>query len=357
MSTLQELIRYCNKDQHQGAILLTGEWGCGKTYLIEKELEEALSETHYIVRLSLFGVDSIDALKDAVRKEWLFVCTPLLGKVNEHRDQMKRSNFINAINSILKTLNPVAGNFASAVVAVNPLEYIPLEPEVEDVHAGVKKKVVLVFDDMDRCKLDWIEVVGCINGYCENIGFKTIIIANEAALNLTEENIAAYRIIKEKTISRTVLYVPDFREIIHSIVSEDGWPSQEYADYLAEKEQKIHDIFASDPPKRTDRLAKYHNIRSLMCALNEFYRIYEIMTEEQISDIDRTFYSFVVYMIVSKSGIVKNGAACFDVSEEDIIRLYPDYSSDAMPESIRQWIEYGVWEEDAIRKDLCRRGE
>ena len=41
MDTLEELVRYCNEDHHLGALLLTGEWGCGKTYLIDNNLTEA----------------------------------------------------------------------------------------------------------------------------------------------------------------------------------------------------------------------------------------------------------------------------------------------------------------------------
>ena len=86
MSTLHELVRYCTQERHQGAILLTGEWGCGKTYLVEKKLSEALSETHCIVHVSLFGMEDIDALNDAVRKQWLYVCTPFLGKMNQNKE-------------------------------------------------------------------------------------------------------------------------------------------------------------------------------------------------------------------------------------------------------------------------------
>ena len=45
MSTLSELIHYCNEDDPVGAVLLLGEWGCGKTYLIEKDLAGALKDT------------------------------------------------------------------------------------------------------------------------------------------------------------------------------------------------------------------------------------------------------------------------------------------------------------------------
>ena len=203
MSTLQELIRYCNEDQHLGALLLTGEWGSGKTYLIEKELADALRDTHFIVRVSLFGVDSIESMRDAVRRQWLLTCTPLLGKLQKGRDGLDKSNrFLNAFNSILRIFNPVAGNVASAIITVDPLEYIPLEPEVDDyLSSGRRKEVVLVFDDLIHSKLDWADVVGNINEYCENLGFKTILIANEEVINAsTKLGDAVYKRMKEKTI-------------------------------------------------------------------------------------------------------------------------------------------------------------
>ena len=48
MNTLDELIRYCNEEKHLGALLLTGDWGCGKTYLIDRDLADALRSTHFV---------------------------------------------------------------------------------------------------------------------------------------------------------------------------------------------------------------------------------------------------------------------------------------------------------------------
>ena len=45
MNTLEELAYYCGETEPVGALLLTGEWGCGKTYLIENELREKVKET------------------------------------------------------------------------------------------------------------------------------------------------------------------------------------------------------------------------------------------------------------------------------------------------------------------------
>ena len=360
MSTLHELVRYCTQERHQGAILLTGEWGCGKTYLIEKKLSEALSETHCVVHVSLFGMDSIDALKDAVRKQWLYVCTPFLGKMNQNKEKMtKDKGFIAAITSALSSLGP-AGSFASAMVATNPLDYIPLESEVEVFHEGKlkKKKVVLVFDDLERCKLDMVKAVGNINDYCENKGFKTIIIANEMVfLASPKVNQQIYRVVKEKAISRTVLYIPDYQEIIHHLLAQGDSPSDAYAEFLAENERLICDVFGAEPIKRRDGLGKCHNIRSLICALNEFYQIYEILVENQIPDMEQYLYSFITAMMISKCGIYKNGDICFEPSVEEIKQLYPGFSPDKMPACIRQWIEYGVWERDEITDAVCSMGQ
>lgn len=348
MSTLHELVRYCVQEKHQGAILLTGEWGCGKTHLIEKELSAALSETHLVVRVSLFGVNSIEALNDAVRRQWLYVCTPFLGKTNERAK--KNSGIITAISTALLSLTPI-GSAASNVVSINPLDYIPLEPEVEVFHDGKKtqKQVILVFDDLERCELDWVKVVGSINDYCENIGFKTIIIANEAVF-LASPKIQPliYKVIKEKTISRTVLYVPDYPDIIHRLLSQEDASKQEYADFLRENEQLICDVFGAEAIRRADGLGKCHNIRSLICALNEFYQIFEVLAENRIPDKEQYLYSFITAMMINKCGIYKNGEICFDPTAEEIQQLYPDFSSDKVPACIRQWIEYGIWERDEI---------
>ena len=56
MKTLDELIYYCEEPEPVGAVLLTGEWGCGKTYLIDNELKVALKDKVRLIRISLFGI-------------------------------------------------------------------------------------------------------------------------------------------------------------------------------------------------------------------------------------------------------------------------------------------------------------
>lgn len=64
----------------------------------------------------------------------------------------------------------------------------------------VSKKLVLVFDDLERSKQDKATFLGAINDYCENRNIKTIIIADEDHISEDE-----YKEFKEKVISHTLL--------------------------------------------------------------------------------------------------------------------------------------------------------
>jgi len=71
MSTLEELAYYCKLNNPVGALLLTGEWGCGKTYIVENDLKELLKDTHVIIRVSFFGIPTIEELHKMVKASWI----------------------------------------------------------------------------------------------------------------------------------------------------------------------------------------------------------------------------------------------------------------------------------------------
>lgn len=101
MDTLEELEYYCKIEHPVGALMLTGEWGCGKTYLLNEELIKSLKKTHVFLRISLFGVISIDEVKAEVQKKWLNECIKSIdntGKVTC------------ALNKYVKPLKDVAKN-------------------------------------------------------------------------------------------------------------------------------------------------------------------------------------------------------------------------------------------------------
>ena len=70
MNILEELKFYCETQNPVGALMLSGEWGCGKTYLIEKTLPEDIADTCIVLRVSLFGLGTVNEIQAEVKKKW-----------------------------------------------------------------------------------------------------------------------------------------------------------------------------------------------------------------------------------------------------------------------------------------------
>ena len=59
---LQGIINYL-KMESTGALMVSGDWGCGKTYHIEKVVIPALEQDGYNpVKVSLFGIESVNEI-------------------------------------------------------------------------------------------------------------------------------------------------------------------------------------------------------------------------------------------------------------------------------------------------------
>ena len=199
MDTLDELKNYCNIERPVGALMLTGEWGCGKTYLLNTELINILKETHIFLRISLFGIMSIEEVKTEVQKKWLNEC--INSKDTTGKIARSLNKYGGSVMNTAKNLNefmpgPVK-NVVSGLFSINVLDFVNIETKIGD------KKVVLIFDDLERACVSTTDLLGCINGYCENLGFSTIIVANEDKIQEGDNNIK-YNEIKEKIIQRTV---------------------------------------------------------------------------------------------------------------------------------------------------------
>ena len=354
-STLDELTFYCRKDHPAGALVLFGEPGCGKTWLIDKQLQDELKDTHYIVRVSLFGINSIDELHTAVKKQWLLKLSPLLSKLSSNRVKMEKGKSIfEAVSAIIMALNPQIGTVTDAVT--HSLDYLVITPEVEDHITKEKKKVVLVFDDVDRSNLNWPELLGSINDYCENQHFNVIIIANRK--NFSENDTASadfIRAAKEKTVACSVINSPDYCSIVHAIIEETAWKTEEYSSFIKDHEQDVTELFADDTVITTEgasAISRSHNLRSLITGLESFYRIYHHMTAVGIENIDEYFTSFLSFYLAEKSGVIRDGQTSYSFTDEDLKALYPRYSPAFLFECVRKWIRYGYWDEKQFSEQI-----
>lgn len=325
MKTVDELVYYCKECEPVGALLLSGEWGCGKTYLIEHELKGALADTSIILRISLFGMTSPEEIHAAIRLKWVeeYCKNKGIEKITKKLDQGKK--LLAEIDFLPEWLQGLAKTDISVL--------FPIGKGVE------KKNVVLVFDDLERCRMSSVDVLGVINDYCENQHYHTIIVANQAKIKMqrkvteitgeirqvyaendshkTGENKAiikvdipiqpeqeelSYAEIKEKIIQRTVHYLPDYKEIVHAIIDDTTKSSDsQYREFIMSCEDGLLELFAPDrddfkiensrdSDKKRNIPTPPHNIRSVYCVAGD-----EVAVSDFSQRFSRKFSRFRFY--------------------------------------------------------------
>ena len=386
MKTVDELVYYCHECEPVGALLLSGEWGCGKTYLIEHELKNALADTSVVLRISLFGMTLPEEIHIAVRREWMTEYCKIKGVDKAAKKIGQGKKWLSRMDFLPEWLRGIAKTDASV--------FFPISKEMDG------KDVILVFDDLERCRMSSVDVLGVINDYCENQHYHTIIVANQAKIKgqreitkitgeiqqvpaesdtrKSENNKAiikvdipvqpeqaelSYAEIKEKIIQRTVYYLPDYENIVHAVIATAKFQDAQYREFIISCEGGLLELFAPDrddlkfensqsDDKGQSRPTPPHNIRSLKCAIKDFYRLYSILQKNDFSDLDKWLYSFTSYVIAYKAGIARADDYGTLFSDGDVRKMYPAFQSNYTINGVKQWVLNGVWNENAITSEI-----
>ena len=143
MNLIEELKNYCDINNPVGALMLSGEWGCGKTYLIKTKFIPSVKDTYVFVCISLFGIDSLDKLRVEVKKKWLEKASEfdsLNGtKVSRVADSCRR--IFDTIKDRLPENWQKKGEVVSSIMDL--INFMPISNRM------FEKKVILVFDDLE----------------------------------------------------------------------------------------------------------------------------------------------------------------------------------------------------------------
>ena len=362
MSTISELTYYCKLNNPVGALLLTGEWGCGKTYIVENELKELLKDTHIIIRVSLFGIPSVEELHKEVKNTYMHSKGGFFEKA---AGLSKFKSFLEKITSVIP--NDITKNAIGSVLSVNLLDFVKVENEIDG------KKVVLVFDDLERSKLTTEEKLGAINEYCENQHFNVIIVADEKRLNE-----GTYDDFKEKVVQRTVHHVPNYESIVESVIKDVD--NTQYKTFLEERTKEITALLAGvdlegnsldnqvadrlqrcvflqskDREKEKERKLELikkrpHNIRTLKSAIQDFERIYPILVNWNIEDNHKWLFSFLSFNMAAKANLVhKHERYGMIFGNQDMDILYPGFfDSRFLQDVLSDWVFEGSYRENAL---------
>lgn len=158
------------------AVLVTGEWGTGKTYQVKAALEE--SERFYV---SLYGLQSTEEIYASV-----------FSAMFPARSLARRSG---------KKLKDIFVDIGFGPVSVGELAS-------SVVNAIVREKVdterVLIFDDLERCDLPISSTLGAINRYVEHHGCRVLVLAHDE--KIADEQ---FNKVKEKIFGHTIKVVAE----------------------------------------------------------------------------------------------------------------------------------------------------
>lgn len=171
------LINYVDENIYNYAVMIDGEWGCGKTYFIKERLcselekhekDKAKNQNGYksrgIIYLSLYGVKSLEEVTKQILME------SYITKTGRAKGVLKKGAEITGtmLPMLFDAVIPVTGFNLESKKISNVLERF----------LSVKDSI-LIFDDLERCNCPVNEIMGYINTYVEHSRMKVIIVANQ----------------------------------------------------------------------------------------------------------------------------------------------------------------------------------
>lgn len=250
-----------------GALMVSGEWGCGKTYHIEKVIIPTLRQDGWNpTKVSLFGIESVNEI-------------PLRIAANYKRTE-KENKKLWLYDWIKEKAGKVVAKGTQFASSISWLESFVDMKTLVSTNSGLlyklipTEKTVIILDDIERV-IDTIDVhtlLGAINELVEQRGYKVIVIANNSYMQQKGE---AKLVFKEKVIEKTLVYEPDVVSIFKELCGK-GYSSPFTAFMTAQKAVEVID--PSYPSYKEDKglLVELHNIRILKFALAHFSKIYEV---------------------------------------------------------------------------------
>lgn len=219
------------------AVLLTGPWGIGKTYLIKKLLKETFEKEENYIYVSLYGITTREELDIAV----LQACFP---------------------NVIWKNVE-LLGRLGKTA-----LRYVGINPELKLSDLPRPQKILYVFDDLERCEMPINTSLGYINEFIEHEGRKVVIVANEEEIKKEEKEEYARR--REKLIGKTFVVQSMLDEALVFFIEQVGDPSAKSV-----VDQKRVDM------AKVYQQSGLNNLRILQQTIWDFSRFFSALSERQ----------------------------------------------------------------------------
>lgn len=217
---LNEFIgNYIKNNNTRTALMLTAPWGAGKSYYINNVLSNYLKEeiNYEPIIVSLYGIKNLNELN---KNLYIELRTKLFKnrKNIRHNTEFKQSLFLFG-KTIVKGLT----SYYNLNLNINDKDFEKLLKSI-----NLKNKII-IFEDIERCEINILELMGYFNSFVEQDNVKTLLIANENEIFNHEKNTVKnekdknytsedYLKIKEKTVQDTIYFMSNTHEAVKNII-------------------------------------------------------------------------------------------------------------------------------------------
>ena len=289
----------------QFAVLVKGDWGCGKTFLVKKILNETYGKKYKdnVIWISVYGLSSIQQLKQKLLKK---IHPILTNKVTQF--------VFNTLKTGIKTSTKIDLNNDEEGDLFFDLT-IP-DYETEKDGAKIKIKKLLIIDDIERCSIPITEIFGFFSEDILENNLRAIFISNDEKIK-DSDDFDSYKSIKEKIIGMEFNVEPDITDAVKSFIKELRLEHNE--ELLTKKSVNVLSTL------------KFKNLRSIRQAFVHISQIYEIIGK---TDIDKDYISnviefFLVLYIQKAKGDINSTEDFLDAieaykNEKTTLNIYED---------------------------------
>lgn len=148
------------------AVLINGRWGCGKTWFIKNSMS-AYSQTQDLkfFYISLYGFSNTSQIDDELFKQ--------LHPILSHKGIVFASSILKAVAKGTVNIDFDGDGKSDASVSAS-IPTIKMQSMVKN-----PSKIIIIFDDLERCLIPIKECLGYINHFTEHNGCKVVILASE----------------------------------------------------------------------------------------------------------------------------------------------------------------------------------
>ena len=315
---VESILDYIRAEYTDYAIMISGEWGSGKTYFWNHKIKPKIEAMQVNgkkltpIYMSLYGISNLEEISKKI-----FIETTQL--MDKNLKKFMGASGVGSIPEYAKTGLDMA-NFFGVTQNGDRLDYAQFFSTDDKV---------LCFDDLERANVDVIDILGYINNFVEHDHIKTIIICNEKELSTKLKNsnlemktfIATYLLdkenklniktdkpmverirdtieyvfdkandyerIKEKLIGETFEYAPEFNYIINGLLMRYE-NNADLIRFLRENTALITSTFNKSGTR---------NLRILKHALNNFKKIFDTVTNSYPNTNNRVLQTMLIFTI------------------------------------------------------------